>query len=267
MKRMLVLCVGLLLLAACQTPQQAITLLEARFAPVQRLEIEVISVRPHDSESYTQGLLWHNGVFYESAGQYEKSDVRRVDPATGEVLAITPVPPEYFAEGLALVGDFLIQITWQESTAFIYRREGLELVGTFTYSGQGWGLCYDGQWLYMSDGSAYITRRDPTTFVALDQLYVTMEGQPVTKLNELECVGQNIYANVWFEDRIVRIDKQTGVVDADIDAKNLLSPDERLALPSPAVLNGIAYDPEKDVFYITGKLWPKLFEVRFVAKP
>ena len=223
---------------------------------------------PHDPDAYTQGLLLHDGWLYESAGEWGKSDLRRVDPATGEVQQMVDLPvddpSQYFAEGLALVGDKLIQLTWKNDVAFVYDRETFEKVGEFTYTGEGWGLCYDGESLFMSDGSANLFRRDPETFELLETVPVLYEGSPVKNLNELECVGDSVYANIWFSEYIVRIDKATGVVTAAIDSSGLLTPEDRATLPQQGVLNGIAYDAERDLFLITGKNWPKMFEVRFV---
>lgn len=237
--------------------------------PVQVLVPEVISVRDHDPDAYTQGLLLHDGLFYESTGRRGASSLRAVDPATGEVERQIDVPDTYFAEGLALVDDRLIQLTWQENTAFVYDVETFEQVGTFEYEGEGWGLCYDGERLYMTDGRPFIQLRDPNTFELFFSGAVTLQGQPVGNLNELECVGDYLYANVWKTDYIVQIDKTNGVVVGVIDTSSLLTEQERAALlqsDSDAVLNGIAYDAENDVFLITGKLWPKLYEVRFVEQ-
>jgi glutaminyl-peptide cyclotransferase len=231
---------------------------------VSQLVPEVINRYPHDADAFTQGLLLHAGEFYESTGLYGESDLRRVEPTTGEVLQITDVPEEFFAEGLALVDDRLIQITWRENTAFVYDRETFEQIDSYTYEGEGWGLCYDGDSLYMSDGSPTITRRDPQTFEVLDTFSVTVEGTPVEELNELECVSDQIYANVWQSDLIVRFDTSNGIVNAVINAAGLLTPEERATAENIDVLNGIAYNTEDDTFYITGKLWPTLFEVRFV---
>ncbi len=231
---------------------------------VSQLVPEVINRYPHDADAFTQGLLLHAGEFYESTGLYGESDLRRVEPTTGEVLQITDVPEEFFAEGLALVNDRLIQITWRENTAFVYDRETFEQIDSYTYEGEGWGLCYDGDSLYMSDGSPTITRRDPQTFEVLDTFSVTVEGTPVEELNELECVSDQIYANVWQSDLIVRFDTSNGIVNAVINAAGLLTPEERATAENIDVLNGIAYNTEDDTFYITGKLWPTLFEVRFV---
>ncbi len=244
---------------------------------IQLLQPEVIAVYPHDSGSFTQGLVWDNGVFYESAGQYNESDVRKVNPETGEVLAIRDLNRIFFAEGLALVDDRLIQITWQTGLAFVYDRDTLAYERLFRYEGEGWGLCYDGSELYMSDGTEYISVRDPQTFELIRQIPVTyqnesiagfsLQGRALDELNELECVDDSLYVNVWQTDGILIIDKATGAITGLIDAAQLLTEEERAALPYSAVLNGIAYNPDDDVFYLTGKYWPKLFEVRFVPIP
>lgn len=231
---------------------------------VQLLVPEVISVRDHDPEAYTQGLILYEGSFFESAGRYGASTLREVDPDTGEVLRSIPIDEAYFAEGLERVDDTLIQLTWKETTAFVYDLATFEQVGSYEYEGEGWGLCADDNYLYMSDGSPFLSLRDKDTFELIIKSMVTLQGQPVVRLNELECVGDYIYANVYQTDYILQIDKINGVVVALIDASELLTPEERAALESGEVLNGIAYDPENDSFLITGKHWPKLFEVRFV---
>ena len=231
---------------------------------VTTLEPQVLETYPHDSDAFTQGLLFYNGYFYESTGIRGRSSLREVIPETGEVLRALPLPDRYFGEGLARVDDKLIQITWQSETAFVYDLATFNAVGDFSYAGEGWGICYDGVNLYMSNGSATLTVRDPTTFEAIREISVTQGGTPVTELNELECVDNDVYANVWRTNRIVRIDKEDGHVVADIDASGLLSAEERGNLEPNAVLNGIAYDPDDDTFFITGKLWPKVFKVRFV---
>jgi glutaminyl-peptide cyclotransferase len=227
----------------------------------EQLVPKVISVRPHDPAAFTQGLLSEDGVFYESTGLKGESSLRRVDPATGKVLAKVAVPEAYFAEGLALVGDSLIQLTWQEGKAFIYDVETLEQTGEFSYEGEGWGLCYDGSQLYLSDGSNTLFLRDPETFALEGELGVTAGGQGVPLLNELECVGDFIYANVWKTDLILKIAKASGQVESVINAAGLLNASQAAGAD---VLNGIAYDAAKDVFYLTGKRWPLLFEVKFV---
>jgi glutaminyl-peptide cyclotransferase len=238
---------------------------EVSLPAIEQLIPDVVSVRPHDTGAFTEGLFLDNGVLYESAGQYGKSDIRTVDPQTGKVLSQTKLDARYFGEGIARVGDQLFQLTWREATAFVYDPKTLKSLGTLPYNAEGWGMCYDGQYLWASDGSHTLTARDPRTLNALGQVPVTYDGLFIDQINELECVGDSIYANVWNTDYIVRIDKSTGRVTARIDASGLLTAEERAALPSGAALNGIAYDPQHDTFLITGKLWPKLFEVKFVA--
>jgi len=225
---------------------------------------EVISTRPHDPEAYTQGLLFYDGYLYESAGEYGVSTLRQVDPESGEVLRQISVPGEYFAEGLERIGDHLIQLTWKEDTAFVYDIDTFELLDTISYEGEGWGLCADDRFLFMSDGSSFITLRDRDTFNFLFDGMVTFQNQPVARINELECVGDYIYANIYLTDYIIKINKFNGVVEAIIDASNLLTDEERAALASDEVLNGIVYLPDSDTFLITGKHWPEMFEVRFV---
>jgi glutamine cyclotransferase len=235
-------------------------------APPERLAVQIVSVRPHDPEAFTQGLLLHGGSLYESDGNYGKSSLREVDPKTGAVQRKVAVPPEYFAEGLALVDDRLIQLTWKEEKALVYNRANFKPVGEFRYDGEGWGLCWDGARIVMSDGSDRLTFRDPKTFATLSTLNITRDGKPVPELNELECVDGVVWANVWQTDEILRIDPRDGRVTGVVDASGLLTPEER---QKTDVLNGIAWDPTAKTFLITGKLWPKMFEVRFVptARP
>jgi|CXWL01.1.fsa_nt_gi glutaminyl-peptide cyclotransferase len=230
-----------------------------------RLGLRVRASHPHDAAAYTQGLVWHAGHLYESAGQYRASTLREVELASGRVLRRLELPPSVFGEGLALVpgpdGDRLVQLTWREGVAFAWDPATFAARGRFEYRGEGWGLCDDGRQLVMSDGSATLTLRDRTTFAVLSTLRVTAAGAPVANLNELECVDGVVYANVWQTDTIVRIDPESGEVDATIDASGLLSATERA---TAEVLNGIAWVPERGVFLVTGKYWPKLFEVELV---
>lgn len=227
--------------------------------------LEVLAVYPHNPEAFTQGLLLEGGRFYESTGLYGASTLREVVPETGEVVRSVALDARYFGEGLALVGDRLIQLTWQEGEAFVYDLGTFGVLGTFTYEGEGWGLCFDGEALYMSDGSATLTKRDPESFEVLGTVEVTARGQPVEGLNELECAKGSVYANIFTTDYIVRIDPASGQVQRVVDASALLSAEERARLSRDAVLNGIAYNPESDTFYLTGKLWPKVFEVNLDA--
>ncbi len=233
-------------------------------APAEQLRVEVLAVHPHDPTGFTQGLLWYQGLLYESDGLYGSSSLRQVDPATGEVKQRLTVPQGFFAEGLALAGNRLVQLTWKEGIALVYSRDPLRRVGELRYEGEGWGLCHDGNHQFvMSDGSSRLSFRDQEDFHSERSVSVRLNGQPVRQLNELECVGNQVYANVWQTDTILRIDPRTGRVTGVIDASGLLTPEEQAKAD---VLNGIAYNPETRRFYLTGKLWPKLFEVTFVPR-
>lgn len=230
---------------------------------VEALVVRVVAEYPHDTSAFTQGLLLHDDRLYESAGQYGQSSLREVDPQTGAVIRQVDVPASFFAEGLALVDDRLIQLTWQEGTAFVYDIDTFEQVDTFSYPGEGWGLCETDDELYMSDGSGTLTVRDPDTFEGRGTIEVKNQGESVDELNELECVGERVYANVRQTDTILEIDPTTGDVVAEIDASGLLDASERDALPAGAVLNGIAA-ADNGRLYLTGKYWPLLFEVELV---
>lgn len=229
--------------------------------PIEHLGVHVLATHPHDVASYTQGLLWHDGKLYESAGQYGVSNLREVHPETGAVRRRAALPGNVFGEGLALVGTRLFQLSWREGVAFSWDLASFAKGPEFRYAGEGWGLCYDGKRLIRSDGTDVLTFHDPATFSETGRLSVRRAGEPVFYLNELECVGSEIYANVYQTDEIVRVDAATGEVTASIDASGLITPQERLA--GAEVLNGIAWNPEKKFFYVTGKHWPKMFEVRF----
>lgn len=226
--------------------------------------LEVVEVLPHDPAAYTQGLLIQGETIFESTGLNGRSSVRKVQANTGEILQQRALSNEFFGEGLALVDDRLIQLTWHQGRAFVYDTTDLQKVGSFEYEGEGWGLCYDGSTLYMSNGTEYLTRRDPTTFAVLDSVRVTMDGGPLTQINELECVGNEVFANIYTSDWIVRIDKTSGEVAAAYSLAELVRDSGRP--PSrDAVLNGIAYDAQTGTFLVTGKLWPRMFRIRFQA--
>ncbi len=248
-----------------------IVLLQAPPALAQNVPLlvpEVLNEFPHDSSAFTQGLLWHEGFLYESTGLWGQSSLRRVDNETGVPETIIALDETYFAEGLERVGDRLIQLTWQAGLAFVYDIDTLERIDTLEYDGEGWGLCHDGRYIFMSDSTSRLSIREPESFRLIFRGAVTLEGQiiPAQLLNELECVGEHVYANAWNTDYIFRIDKYTGVITAVIDASALLTAAERESLSGGSVLNGIAYNPETETFYITGKNWPKLFEVVFVER-
>jgi glutaminyl-peptide cyclotransferase len=220
---------------------------------------EVVGSTPHDPTAFLQGLVWHDGGFYESDGLFGQSSLRRVAYPSGEVLKKVDVPQEYFAEGLTLVGDRLIQLTWRSKKGFIYDRESFGLLGEFPYGTEGWGLTYDGTSLIMSDGSDKLFFLDPTTFQVVRTQPVTLDGRPLERLNELEWIKGEVWSNVWMSDMIVRIDPATGQVVGVLDLTGLLQTPRR---DGDDVLNGIAYDPDGDRTFVSGKRWPLVFEIR-----
>jgi glutaminyl-peptide cyclotransferase len=223
----------------------------------ERLRAKVVAEYPHDPRSYTQGLLWHEGVIYESRGRYGQSGVRRYR-LDGEILTDAEIPDEYFGEGLTLVGERLYQLTWQEGVVFVYEAESLERLEQRAFRGEGWGLAFDGESLIVSDGTHVLTFVDPATLTSRRRLVVRQQGAVRDALNELEYVEGAIWANVYQTDEIVRIDPESGAVTAVVDASGLL---DRVAAPRAEVLNGIAWRPETGTFLLTGKYWPKMFEV------
>jgi len=224
----------------------------------------IVNVYPHDRKAFTQGLIFaEDGFLYEGTGLYGESSLRKVELETGKVFKIHHLPPQFFGEGITLWKDKLIQLTWREKTGFVYDKESFRLLREFSYATEGWGITHDGKRLIMSDGTATLYFLDPNTFEVIGQIEVKDKGMPIANLNELEYVKGEIYANVWLTDRIARISPDTGQVMAWIDLKGLLSEEDR-AQPID-VLNGIAYDAKRDRIFVTGKLWPKLFEIELVA--
>lgn len=223
----------------------------------------VVNTYPHDDGAFTQGLIFEGGVLYESTGLYGESSLRRVALETGEVLQIVDLDPGYFAEGLALWEDRLIQLTWQENTALLWDVVSFASAGSFSYTGDGWGLTHDGRRLIMSDGSATLRLLDPTTHLETGTLAVVDNGSPVINLNELEWIRGEIFANQYLTERIARIDPDTGEIIAWINLDGLLDP----APPSAEVLNGIAWDGDGERLFVTGKRWPSLFEIELVDCP
>lgn len=222
----------------------------------------VIHAYPHDSQSYTQGLVYVDGHLYESTGLNGQSTLREDDLETGRALKEISVPQRYFAEGLTNWGNTLIQLTWKAHVGFVYDRASFRLLRTFQYPWEGWGLTQDGKHLILSDGSETLHFLNPETFAEVRSLRVTDRGEPVKELNELECIHGEIYANVWMTDKIARISPSTGKVLGWIDLKGLLPEIE--VRNEGAVLNGIAYDLAQHRLFVTGKLWPRLFEIHVV---
>ncbi len=245
--------------AAVPTPTTAPTT-----ATVGEQTYRVINTYPHDPAAFTQGLVFDNGVLYEGTGLEGQSTLRKVDLASGAVLQRYDLPAEVFGEGITLFNDRIIQLTWISRKGYVYAKADFTLLREWSYPTEGWGLTHDNQRLIMSDGSATIYFRDPETFEEIGTIAVYDERGPVLNLNELEYVEGEIFANIWQTDRIARIDPATGAVRGWIDLSGLLGPEDR-AQPVD-VLNGIAYDPASRRLFVTGKLWPKLFEIELVDK-
>lgn len=267
------LALTLLSVPACHEPMEE-TVTPVQLAPsdeaeapsraaIEQLRVRVVAKYPHAPDAFTQGLIWHDGAMYESTGRYGKSSLRRVRLEDGEILAERSLDSSFFAEGLAVVDDRLIQLTWRAGLALVSDLQSLEQRGTLRYPGEGWGLCFDGSALVMSDGSSILNFRDPDSMELLKEMTVWRGSRPVQKLNELECVGDDVYANIWQSDEIVRIDRSSGQVTAVIDASGLLS---RVEATRADVLNGIAHKPDTETFLLTGKLWPHVFEVELVQR-
>lgn len=226
------------------------------------MRAEVVAVLPHDTSAFTQGLEVSGDVLYEGTGLEGQSSMRALDPSTAQLAKKVDLPPDMFGEGVTVAGTKIWQITWKNGVAIQRDKATLAEVKRARYSGEGWGLCLDGQRLVMSDGSDKLTFRDPETFDAVGEVRVHDGETPVTQLNELECTPGGVYANIWQTDDVVRIDPSSGQVNARINLAGLLTPQERA---DADVLNGIAAVPGTDEFLVTGKLWPKMFRVKFVT--
>lgn len=266
--KLLFLIAATLLIFSCKNGQSVATQADAQQqtqvtapARVPTYTYEIVRGYPHDPGAFTQGLVYHQGVFYESTGLNGQSSLRKVEIETGRVLQKIDVPAQFFAEGLALFNGRLHQLTWQNRRGFIYDLNSFNLLNTFEYTGEGWGLAHDGTSLILSDGTDQIRYLDAGDFRVRATIRVHDNGRPITLLNELEYIKGEIYANVWQTDRIARIDPKTGRVTAWVNLSGLLSPEDR-AGRSVDVLNGIAYDEAADRLFITGKYWPKLFEIK-----
>lgn len=233
----------------------------ARSTPM-RFSFKVVKAFPHDPTAFTQGLVFADGIFYESTGLRGYSTLRKVTPETGAVIQQVQVESQYFAEGLALVGNELLQLTWEEHTGFVYDKATLRRLRTFSYPTEGWGMASDGKSLVMSDGSSHLYFLDPRTQKPVRNLQVFDGPRPVERLNELEFIRGELWANVWQTDRIARINPANGRVTGWIDLTGLLRPEARG--PEGDVLNGIAWDKAGDRIFVTGKKWPWLFQIEVV---
>ncbi|OQY21519.1 MAG: glutamine cyclotransferase [Anaerolineaceae bacterium 4572_32.1] len=223
---------------------------------------KIINTYPHDRNAFTQGLIFQDGIFYEGTGLRGRSTLRKVELESGQILQIGALPDQLFGEGVTVFEDKIFQLTWQSNIGFVYDKNSFELLRTFNYPTEGWGITHDGKQLIMSDGTPTLHFWDPETLEEIGHIQVYDDDGPVTRLNELEYIHGEIYANVWQTDRIARIDPQTGQVTGWINLQGLLSQEDR---SQPVdVLNGIAYDAENDRLFVTGKLWPKLFEIELI---
>ncbi|MBN1566842.1 MAG: glutaminyl-peptide cyclotransferase [Acidobacteria bacterium] len=260
----LTVCVLLAVAVALQLPCGQSAHKDQPLVPVPEYSYKVIHAYPHDPGAYTQGLVYLNGFLYESTGQNGRSSLRKVRLETGEVLQQINLPREYFGEGIAILKDEIIQLTWQSRKGFVYSLSDFRLLRRFSFTGEGWGLTTHGSDLLMSDGSSEIRILDGRTLREKRRIKVRDGELRITQLNELEMVDGQIFANVWQTDRIARISPQSGKVLGWIDLQGLLGPMYRME--TDAVLNGIAYDPASKRLFVTGKLWPRLFEIKLVPK-
>lgn len=222
----------------------------------------VVNTYPHDRRAYTQGIVFLDGVLFESTGLRGRSSLRRVELESGRVLERRTLLPPYFGEGITILDDRIYQLTWTSGVGFVYERESMKLVREFRYGVEGWGITHDGSRLIVSDGTSTLYFWDPETLLETGRLTVRDRGVRVENLNELEYIDGEIYANIWMQDRIARISPETGKVLSWIDLTGLL---ERRS-GGEDVLNGIAWDPSGKRLFVTGKLWPKLFEIELVPK-
>ncbi len=227
-------------------------------------DYKVINTYPHDPTAFTQGLIFQDGYLYESTGQYGHSSLRKVELETGVVIKNKNIDDEIFAEGLTSFNQQLVQLSWKAGTAFVYDKDSFNLIRTFDYPGEGWGLTTYKQQLIMSDGSSVLRFLDPVTFKEIRRVSVSHFGKQVKRLNELEMVKGNIFANVWLTEQLVIISPQTGKVIGVVDLRGLLNKQGTAAKAN--ILNGIAYDPDGDRLFVTGKYWSKLFEIRLISR-
>jgi len=223
---------------------------------------KVVNTYPHDRSAFTEGLVFEDGVLYEGTGLHGYSNLRRVKLETGGILQICELPRQFFGEGVTIYGNKIIQLTWKSHIGFVYDKYSFKLLQEFNYPDEGWGITHDGKHLIMSDGTSTLHFLDPETFGEISQIKVYADNILVTRINELEYIQGEIYANIWQTERIARIDPITGQVIGWIDLKGILSPEDDSETVD--VLNGIAYDTKNDRLFVTGKFWPKLFEIELI---
>jgi glutamine cyclotransferase len=222
---------------------------------------QIIKTHQHDTTAFTEGLVFNDGVLYESTGEYGSSSLRQVNLENGVVQHEFLLPNQYFGEGLTVVNDSLVQLTWREKIGFIYDKKTFSLIGNFSYSSEGWGLTFNGSDLIMSDGTSKLTFLDPVTFQMVGQVNVHDGNTPVTNINELEYINGDVYANIWLQQKIAIINPQTGTVKGWIDLTGIYQSNN-----TDDVLNGIAYDSQTDKLFVTGKDWPNLYEITIIPK-
>ena len=256
----LVALVAVVSLVVILNPDRAGSSLPRDLTPL--MTYEIVNTYPHDPGAFTQGLIFLDGYLYESTGRYGESTLRKVDLDSGEVLQLASLPEDFFAEGLTGWEDMLVQLTWREGTGFVYRQTDFALLKEFSYETEGWGLTHDDDHLIMSDGTQYLYFLDSETFNTTDRVTVRFQGDEIIQLNELEYIHDEVYANIWKSDKIIRIDPSDGTVTGWIDLTGLLPTEKRM--PDTDVLNGIAYDAGGDRLFVTGKRWPELYEIRLI---
>jgi glutamine cyclotransferase len=246
-----------LVISSCSQPRPA-------SQPITIYTYEIVNTYPHDRNAFTQGLAFDNGFLYEGTGQHGNSSLRKVDLATGDVLQMRRLSSDYFGEGITVYDDTIVQLTWESHTGFVYNKNSFNLLRQFSYLTEGWGITYDGERLIMSDGTSRLHFLNPETLETTGYIEVSDNNKPVSRLNELEYVNGKIYANVWRTDRIAVIELRDGRVTAWIDLSGLLQTQD---YSGPVdVLNGIAYDTQADRLFVTGKLWPFLFEIKLATE-
>lgn len=234
----------------------------ATFTIIPVYTYQVLNTYPHDQSAFTEGLVFEDGVLYEGTGLYGCSNLRRVELETGKTLQVRELPNQYFGEGVTIYKNKIIQLTWKSHLGFVYDKSNFELLQEFNYPNEGWGITYDGKYLLMSDGTSTLHFLDPETFEEHSQIEVYENDIPVTKINELEYVQGEIFANIWLTERIARINPLTGQVTGWVDLKGILCPED--CSEKVDVLNGIAYDAKNNRLLVTGKFWPELFEIELI---